>query len=89
MGLVKKDEPVGFYNVVEPPKKEEISDINAWNKKHGMIWILYGICIEVGFLLGMLMILEAFQMIFMGGGIVFPLPFMVMAHKKLEKKYHV
>lgn len=25
--LNRKDNPVGFYNVTEPPKKEEISDV--------------------------------------------------------------
>ncbi len=47
--MIKKDEPVGFYNMIDPPKKEEITDIVEWNKKHGMIWIIYGICIELGF----------------------------------------
>lgn len=32
-----KDNPVGFYNVIDPPKKEEISDVIQWNKKHGMV----------------------------------------------------
>ena len=36
----KKEDPVGFYNVIDPPKKEEISDIIQWNKKHGMILIV-------------------------------------------------
>ena len=35
--FVKKDVPVGFYNITIPPKKEEITDIIAWNKKHGII----------------------------------------------------
>lgn len=30
----KKDEPVGFYNGVKPPKKEEISDVLEWNRQH-------------------------------------------------------
>ena len=37
----KKENPVGFYNVIAPPKKEEISDVIQWNKKHGFIWIVY------------------------------------------------
>ena len=85
----KKDVPVGFYNLIDSPKKEEISDIIAWNKKHGMIWIIYGICIELGFLLGNVMPTGTLQMIIMAGGIVLPLPFMVMRHKSLEKKYRV
>ena len=83
----KKDVPVGFYNLIAPPKKEEITDIIAWNKKHGMIWIIYGICIELGFLIGNVMPSWVLQMIFMAGGIILPLPFMVMRHKSLEKEY--
>ena len=26
----KKENPVGFYNVIAPPKKEEISDVIQW-----------------------------------------------------------
>ena len=85
----KKDNPVGFYNVTAPPKKEEISDIIQWNKKHGMIWIIYGICIELGFWLGCAMPSETVEIIFMTGGIILPLPFMVMRHKSLEKQYKI
>lgn len=87
--FVKKDVPVGFYNLTIPPKKEEITDIIAWNKKHGMIWIIYGICIELGFLLGNVMPTGVLQMVFMAGGIILPLPFMVARHKRLQKKYRI
>lgn len=83
----RKDAPVGFYNVIDPPKKEEISDVIQWNKKHGMIWITYGICIELGFWLGYVMPVEILEMIFMMGGVVIPLPFMVLRHRSLEKRY--
>lgn len=85
--LLKKDEPVGFYNVIEPPRKEEISDVIQWNKKHGIIWIVYGICIELGFWLAYLMPNEILEMVFMMGGILIPLPFMVIRHRMLEKEY--
>ena len=81
----KKDEPVGFYNIIDPPKKDEISNIILWNKRHGAIWIAYGICIELGFWLGFIMPNEVLEMVFMMGGVVVPLPFMIMRHHKLEK----
>lgn len=87
--VFKKDEPVGFYNVIAPPKKEEISDILLWNKKHGTIWIVYGICIELGFWLGYTMPTEMLEILFMMGGVIIPLPFMIMRHHKLEKEYKV
>ena len=83
----KKDNPVGFYNVIDPPKKEEISDVIQWNRKHGIIWIVYGICIEFGFWLGYVMPVEVLEMVFMMGGVIIPLPFMVIRHRKLEKEY--
>lgn len=95
MGMVgvcqvsKKDAPVGFYNVIDPPKKEEITDIIQWNKKHGMLWILYGICIELGFWIGYVMPSEVLEMIFMMGGVVLPLPLMIVRHHRLEKEYRV
>ena len=85
--LRKKDDPVGFYNVVDPPKKEEISDVIQWNKKHGLIWVVYGICIELGFWLGAVMPVEILEMLFMMGGVIIPLPFMILRHRKLEKEY--
>lgn len=84
----KKEAPVGFYNVIDPPRKEDITDVIQWNRKHGAIWIIYGICIEAGFWLGFVMPTEILEMIFMMGGVVIPLPFMVFRHRSLEKKYY-
>jgi len=85
--IAKKKEPVGFYNVIAPPKKEEIKDIIQWNKKHGFIWIVYGLCIELGFWLGYIMPSEVLEMVFMMGGVIIPMPFMVLRHRALEKEY--
>ena len=87
--ISNKENPVGFYNVIDPPKKEEISDVVQWNKKHGIIWIVYGLCIELGFWLGCVMPVEALEMIFMMGGVIFPLPFMVLRHHRLVKRYKI
>ncbi len=44
--------PVGFWSGKEPPQKEEITDIKAYNHKHGMMWILYGSGMGLGFIAG-------------------------------------
>lgn len=85
--FVKKDNPVGFYNLTAPPNKDEITDIIKWNRQHGMIWIAYGICIELGFWLGWAMPTEFLEMLVMIGCIVLPLPFMDLRHKGLVKMY--
>ena len=53
----------------------------------GMIWIIYGICIELGFGIGYIMPIEVLEIVFMMGGGIIPLPFMVLQHRTLEKKY--
>lgn len=85
--LNEKENPVGFYNLIDPPKKEEISDVIKWNKKHGMIWIVYGICIELGFWLGYVIPNDLLEIVFMIGGITIPLPIMIIMHHKLKKEY--
>lgn len=85
--ITKKDAPVGFYNLIEPPKKEEISDVLEWNKQHGRIWLIYGICIELGCWLGYIVPIEALEIFFAMGGVVIPLPFMIIRHHSLTKIY--
>lgn len=38
--MMKKNEPVGFYNMIAPPKKNEITNINMWNNLD-CIWCMY------------------------------------------------
>lgn len=35
--------PVGFWAGKEPPKEEQITDVKAYNHRHGIMWLLYGI----------------------------------------------
>ena len=44
LGIVqyRSKEPVGFWSGKKPPRKEEITDVSAYNRKHGLMWILYG-----------------------------------------------
>lgn len=58
LGIVqyKSKKPVGFWSGEEPPGKEQITDMEAYNRKHGMMWILYGtgfiLCFVCGFPFG-------------------------------------
>ena len=44
---LKSKDPVGFYSGEEPPKAESLTDVSTWNKRHGMMWLIYGIIIFV------------------------------------------
>lgn len=83
----KSADPVGFWTGQKPPAKEQITDVKAYNHKHGIMWILYGaglmVCFFSMILVGMemamiLVMIECF------GGIIA----MIMYHNKLERTYH-
>ena len=43
--------------------------------------------VNLWFWLGFVMPVEVLEMVFMMGGVIIPLPFMVIRHRKLEKEY--
>ena len=83
----KSREPVGFYSGEKPPSREQLSDVEAWNKKHGIMWIIYGGCIVVSWVLGLLMGDSVYSLIPYTVGLIIPVFIMVMYHHKLIKKY--
>lgn len=87
---LKSKEPVGFYTGEKPPKAEQLSDVNSWNKKHGVMWIIYGFCIIGAWICSA----------FIGGGSIYsviplcigmliPIPVMVVLHHNLVKRYFI
>ena len=84
---VKSKEPVGFYTGEKPPKKEEISDVTSWNRKHGMIWIGYGVAMTVSYLVSLLIPQEFISFVFLLIVIIGALPVMIYYHHYLMRKY--
>ena len=84
---LKSQKPVGFYSGEKPPKEEEVTDVKAWNRKHGMMWLLYGIIILISFFIGILIGDSIWVVVPMIGGILVPLIFMIRYHHILRKKY--
>ena len=83
---IKCKKPAGFYSGVEPPKPEELTDVRAWNCRHGGMWVLYGIVIIVTTLVS-LFTSEIVGVLLFIGGIMLPIPFMVWWHHRLERVY--
>ncbi len=83
----KSDKPVGFYTGIEPPPPEEITDISAYNKKHGWMWIAYGIgiaaCAILPFLTDSNIIITFVSCLFGVGGVLI----LMIGHAWLDKKY--
>ena len=83
---IKSPKPAWFYSGEEPPKPETITDLRAWNTKHGTMWVVYGAIILLTTVIGVID-LSAIGMWFFIGGIFFPIPFMIWWHHRLEKRY--
>lgn len=85
----KSKKPVGFYSGEKPPLESELTDVIMWNKKHGKMWILYGIIIIFSYVAGIpfLKADSVWCIIPMCGGIIAPLPVMIWYHHKLIKEY--
>ena len=47
-----------------------ISNVIQWNKKQSVFWIVYGLCIELGFWVAYAMPIEVLEIIFMIGEFV-------------------
>ena len=84
----KSIEPVGFYSGVEPPPSQEITDIPAYNKTHGWMWVLYGIgfiiCGVLAFPTNSDLVYALVSCVFAIGGAIL----LMIGHTYLEKKYH-
>ncbi|MBE5935028.1 MAG: hypothetical protein E7262_04470 [Lachnospiraceae bacterium] len=83
----RSKEPVGFYSGEEPPNQEALTDVEAWNKKHGTMWIIYGIIIIISYPIGMLIGDTVWSVVPMCGGMIIPIIFMIKYHNKLIKQY--
>jgi len=84
---MKSKEPVGFYTGEKQLKREQITDVELWNKKHGMMWIAYGVGMVLAYLVGIVIGDEkVFHILFMS--FVFgAIPVMIAYHHWLKKKY--
>ncbi len=84
---LKSKTPVGFYSGEKPPKESEIADVQTWNRKHGIMWLVYGIIIMLSMVIGCLMGDSLLCLIPLCGGITVPLVFMIWYHHKLVRMY--
>ena len=89
IGIVqyRSKEPVGFWSGKKPPEKEQITDVKAYNRKHGLMWILLGVGFILCFVCGLLfggIIAGYLCMIEVIGGIFA----MIVYHEKLDRTYY-
>ena len=84
---IRSKDPVGFYSGIKPPTREELTDVDAWNKKHGTMYIAYGICIVSSWICGLVIGDSIYSVIPYTVGLLVPIIIMVIYHHRLVKKY--
>jgi hypothetical protein len=84
---LKSKVPVGFYTGEKAPDVEDIADVPAWNRKHGVMWIVYGAVILLSWVVGFLVDEGFWQGFALIAGVCLPLIFMIMYHSVLVKRY--
>lgn len=84
---IKSKTPVTFYTGENPFKPEEITDIKAWNRKHGFMWLIYGLIIILSWFIGYLLSDTLWMLLSFFLGLITPIFFMVWYHEYLVKKY--
>jgi len=87
LGQIKSKKPVAFYSGEKPPMEENVKDIEKWNRKHGIMWILYGIAIVFGIVGGVIVGDSPLLVIIYCGSLLLPIVIMVLYHKKLVKDF--
>lgn len=90
IGIVqlRSSSPVGFYSGEKPLTKEELTDVHAWNKKHGMMWMIYGFVIIISYFAGYLIGEDSILCVIpFCGGLIVPIIIMIWYHNKLIKRY--
>ena len=88
IGQIKSKSPVGFYTHEQAPRKQNITDVEVWNKKHGRIWIGYGVALIGGHLLCFFIKDAIIASVLLIGVTLVPLPIAMWYHAQLKKKYY-
>lgn len=84
---VKSQKPVAFYSGEQPPREDELTDVHAWNVKHGIMWLVYGVIIIISYIIGTMLGESAWCLLPFCGGVMIPVIIMIFYHHRLVKKY--
>ena len=89
IGIVqyRSKDPVGFWSGKKPPQKEQITDVKAYNQKHGLMWIIFGAGFILCFVCGLFFggAIAGYLCMFETIGGIFA---MIAYHEKLDRMYY-
>ena len=66
----------------------DLTDVKAWNRKHGMMWILYGLCLLAGLFISLQIKDSLYAGILMMAFCLLPILAIPVYHDHLIRQYH-
>lgn len=82
----KAKKPVTINTSIKPPKEENFVSVKEWNRKHGIMWIIFGIILFAGYVLSCIFVDNLFLcMLFL---VIIPIlycPVVIIYHNHLVK----
>lgn len=86
---LKSTKPVGFYTGQKPPEEEQLTNVRQWNRKHGIMWIAYGVAMACTFFVGPAAGDSLYSTIALAAVVAGGLLLMVWYHGRLEKIFKI
>ncbi|MCR4615411.1 MAG: hypothetical protein K5756_04605 [Clostridiales bacterium] len=80
----KREKPMWFWSGSEVSERE-ISDVPAYNRANGIMWIVYSLIFWVSTVLGLFQVGAAGLVV--GIGSVAGLPFLIIAYNRIYNRY--
>lgn len=89
LGIVqlRSKKPVGFWSGEKPPAPSEVTDIRAYNRAHGWMWIGYAAAMILSFLIGVMLDNGLWITILLSVASIGGAGVMIAVHQKLYHKY--
>lgn len=82
-----RQKPVGFWSFQPPPSPGQVSDVRAYNRKHGKMWIWFGLGMLAAYGVGAIAPNGLMAMLIIGGELIGGIVAMIVYHLHLTKKY--
>ncbi|MBO4302260.1 hypothetical protein J5839_02820 [Methanosarcinaceae archaeon] len=84
-----KKTPAAFYSGENPPGSDELTDVAAWNKYHGYLWIAYGLLFILDPFLLLLSENIYTGIILLTAAVLLETAVMYIRHQRLIRKYRI
>ena len=78
---LRSKKPATFYSGEKQLKPEQLTSVDDWNRGHGLMWIISALPFALN--------AGKWTVLLMTAGVMVPIPFLVMLHERMLKKYKI